>query len=841
MGSPDRREGARALAPDELAWRCDASEIGFETTAGVEGPTVPPGQERAVEALATGLAIERDGFNLFVFGAPGTGRHRLVAESLARRAARRPAPPDLCYVHDFRDEHRPRLVELPAGKGSELARDLDELVRDLATVLPAAFESEEFQSRKKGLDEEIEGRQREAWERIAEDARGRGLSVLQSPVGLMFAPLAGEKVLSPEDFQKLPAAERARLEGEVERLKGEVEKIMLRLPGWMRERRRRQEELERDTARRSLAPLFAEKRAAYAEWTPVVEHLAAVEDDAVARARPLARLLSGEGEEGPQEEGPGSPLRRYRVNVLVGHAGETGAPVVIEPHPTLANLVGRVEQYARQGALFTDFTMVKAGALHRASGGYLVLDAAQLLRQPLAWDALKRALRNKRVRIESAAEALSLSSTVTLEPVPAPLDVKIVLVGEPYLYYLLSTLDSDFPELFKIGVDFATRLERTPESVHSYARLVAGLAAREQLRALDAGAVARLLEHGARLAGDADSFTLELGALLDVMQEADHLAAEAPRISRAEVEAAIAARDRRADRLREELERETQRGTIRVATEGSAVGQVNGLAVAALDRFRFGHPVRLSARARLGEGTVVDVEREVELGGPLHSKGVLILQGFLGQRYAPGLPLSLHATLVFEQSYGPVEGDSASMAELCALLSAVGELPLDQGIAITGSVDQHGNAQAIGGVNEKIEGFFRLCRARGLTGSQGVLIPESNVPHLMLDRSVIEAVEAGRFHVWAVATVDEAMARLTGRPAGERGEDGIFPDESVNSAVETRLVALALQRVAFQKGKLGEEGDERGEPEAPASGEGGAGEASRRGDEEGGGNGEAPK
>ncbi|MCB9377711.1 MAG: AAA family ATPase [Holophagales bacterium] len=649
----------------------------------------------------------------------------------------------------------------------------------------------------------------------------------------MFAPLKEQKVLSPDEFQKLPQEERERLESEVERLKGEVEKILVRVPGWMRERRERQEALERDLAERTVAPLFADRRERYAGLQPVLDYLAEVERDAVARARQIAALAGAEGTEGlAKEELP--PLKSYRVNVLVSREASAGAPMVEEDHPTLANLVGRVEHYARQGALFTDFTLVKPGALHRADGGYLVLDAAQVLRQPFAWEALKRALKSRELKIESAAEAMSLTSTVTLEPEPAPLDVKVVLIGDPSLYYLLARYEPEFQELFKIGADFAHRLERTPEAVRDHARLLAGMAARDGLRPLAAGAAARLLEHGARLAGDAASLSLDLGALSDVLEEADHLAAAAEKteIDRDAVEAALAARVRRADRLREEIQREIGRGTIRIETSGERVGQVNGLAVVELDSFRFGHPSRITARARLGDGKVVDIEREVELGGPLHSKGVLILAGFVGERYAPSLPLSLQATLVFEQSYGGVDGDSASLAELCVLLSAAGGVPIRQSLAVTGSVDQHGIAQAIGGVNEKIEGYFDVCAKRGLSGDQGVLIPTSNVPHLMLRADVVEAVAAGRFHVWAVADVDQALTLLTGRPAGERDDEGRFPEGSVNGDVETRLVAFALQRIALQKGEtLGEvesSGGEGGEEEgADGSAEGSAPEEAR--------------
>jgi lon-related putative ATP-dependent protease len=487
--------------------------------------------------------------------------------------------------------------------------------------------------------------------------------------------------------------------------------------------------------------------------------------------------------------------------VLVDHSDTEGAPVVYEDNPTYQNLIGRVEHMARMGALLTDFQLIKPGALHRASGGYLILDARKVLTQPYAWEALKRVLQAGQIRIESVGQMLSLISTVSLEPEPIPLDVKIALFGERMLYYLLWQLDPDFAELFKVEADFETEMDRTDSNQKLYAQLIATLVQKKDLRPFDRSAVVRVIERSARLAGDREKLTMRTRNIIDLLEEADYWAGENGNgtVTDGDVQQAIEAQIHRADRVRERVQEAILRDTFLIDTQGEVVGQINGLSVLQLGNFAFGRPTRITARTRLGKGQVLDIEREVELGGPIHSKGVLILSGFLGGRYTSDRPLSLSASLVFEQSYGGVEGDSASSAELYALLSAIADLPLRQSLAVTGSVNQRGQVQAIGGVNEKIEGFFDVCQARGLTGEQGVLIPASNVKHLMLRQDVVEAVEEGQFHVYPVETVDQGIEILTGVEAGEQDEEGTYPEGSVNDRVAKRLAELAEKRQAFSK------------------------------------------
>jgi lon-related putative ATP-dependent protease len=494
-------------------------------------------------------------------------------------------------------------------------------------------------------------------------------------------------------------------------------------------------------------------------------------------------------------------LRRYRVNVLVDHSRSEGAPVIYEDNPTYQNVIGRVEHRAQMGALLTDFNLIKPGVLHRANGGYLILDARKVLLQPYAWEGLKRALRAGQVHIESIGQMLSLLSTVTLEPEPIPLDVKVALLGDRLLYYLLAQYDPEFGDLFKVAADFDEQMDRSEENQEPYAQLLGTLARKEELRPLDRGATARVIEHSARMVGDAEKLTARTRQVADLLREADYWAAQNGNgvMTKADVEQAIDAQIYRSDRLRERMQEGIQRGTILIDTEGAKIGQVNGLSVIQLGGFAFGRPSRITARVRLGKGEVVDIEREVELSGPIHSKGVLILSGFLGSHYVQDKPLSLSASLVFEQSYSGVEGDSASSAELYALLSAIAEAPLKQSLAVTGSVNQHGQVQAIGGVNEKIEGFFDVCKARELTGEQGVLIPASNVKHLMLRKDVIDAVEGGRFHIYPIETIDQGMEVLTGMSAGERDDAGNYPEGSINHRVESRLAELAEKRMALRE------------------------------------------
>src|SRR5271166_303311 len=623
---------------------------------------------------------------------------------------------------------------------------------------------------------------------------------------LALAPRRDGKVLTPEMFEGLPEAERERIQRDLEEMQGELEAVMQKVPQWEREHRNAVRELNRETTGAAIAVMMNELRAGYQDLPDVVEYLDAVERDIKENADNfLPAVQPREGMPIPasvEEAATEARFHPYQVNVILDNSGLHGAPVIYEDNPTHQTLVGRVEHIARFGTLVTDFNLLTPGALHRANGGYLMLDAQRLLAGNFGWASLKRALNAGEIRIETLEQLLSMASTVSLQPEPIPLDVKIILLGPPLIYYLLSSADDDFKELFKIAADFDDRVERTPDTTLLYARFIAGVVRREKLLPFDRGAVARVIERAARLVGDSDRLSAGLREIVDLLQEANQLAADAGKdaVTTAEVQRAIDAQFRRGDRIYRRLQEEIGRKTIRIETDGEQVGQVNGLSVMTLGGLSFGNPSRITARIRLGRGEVVDIEREVELGGPLHSKGVLILGGFLGGRFGRTRPLALNASLVFEQSYGGVEGDSASAAELFALLSALADAPINQSLAVTGSVDQRGQIQAIGGVNEKIEGFFDTCRIAGLTGRQGVIIPASNVKHLMLRQDVVSAAAEGRFAVMAIDTVDQGMELLTGIPAGAPDADGHYPAGTLNQRIAARLDALTAKALELTRG-----------------------------------------
>jgi lon-related putative ATP-dependent protease len=795
----------KPLAPDQLYRKCDFGELAFETTHDLEPLEGLLGQPRAVAAVEFGIGIERDGFNIFAFGPPGTGKHTAVLQYLERKAAGNATPPDICYVNNFEEAHRPKLLQLPAGRGSELRRAMERLVDELTTALQAALDSEEYQTRRQVLEEQFNERQSKALSELGDEAGEQGLAFLRTPSGMAFAPVRDDEILSPEEFQKLPNGERKKLEKEIDTFKEKLQKVILQFPRWQREAREHLRKLNLEVSRFAVQPLIDELREQFTGLDDVQVFLDAVEDDVLENAErlggsqeqsPAQALLQAMG--GAQEtEKPA--LGRYRVNVLVDHAETKGAPVVYVDNPTYRNLVGRVEHIAQMGALVTDFNLIKAGALHRATGGYLLVDALKLLSLPYAYEGLKRAMQSKQIKIESIGEALSLTTAYSLEPEPVGLEGKIVLLGDSTVYYLLSAHDPEFGELFKVAADFAGQLDWSAENQGLYARLIAKLVREDGLKPLDRAAVGRVVEHSARMLEDSEKISLLMSRVFDLLREADYWAGQAGRdvVTAEDIQRAIDAGIFRLDRYRDRIQEEIDRGTLLVDTAGAKIGQVNGLSVYEVGDFAFGRPTRITARVRLGKGEVIDIEREVELSGPIHSKGVLILSGFLGARYAPDVPLSLSASLVFEQSYGGVDGDSASSTELYALLSAISGVPIKQTFAVTGSVNQRGEVQAIGGANEKIEGFFDVCMARGLDGEQGVLIPASNVKHLMLREDVVEAVAQGKFHIYAVETVDQGIEILTGRPAGERDDEGVYAEDTINRLVEDRLIELAEKAQEF--------------------------------------------
>jgi predicted ATP-dependent protease len=783
------------LPADRLYRHADLSALDFTTTAELSPLPGLNEQPRAQEAIDFGAGIAARGFNIFAIGSTGARIQQSVRMLLDDAAGSRPAPSDWVYVNNFNAPHRPVALALPPRRGPEFEKAIHSLIEDLKVSLPAIFESEDYQKRRGAIEQSIQSKNERAFSALNEKAQARGVAILRTPAGFAMAPARDGKVVPPADFNTWPETEQNTVRDAIKELEKELEETLRAIPRQEKEQREAVRNLDRETAQFATATPFDEAKAQFSDLPKVLQHVDAMRADLLENVQLFAGAMA-EAQERPMA-GAGSPMDRYEVNVLVTQGDHgSGAPVIEELHPTLGELVGRVEYLQMQGALVTNFRLIKGGSLHRANGGMILIDARSLLSEPFSWPALKRALMRGQIVIEDVSRFIGVATTVSLEPDPIPLDIKVVLFGERMLYYMLSALDPEFVQHFKVLADFDDEIDRTPSGEAMLARLIGTIASQANMLALDRGGAARVIEQAARIADDSRKLTLLNERLHDLIAEASHWAVKSRHgvVTRDDVEHAIAQQLRRAGRVKERGAEMILRDIALIDTSGKRVGQMNGLSVMMLGGHSFGRPSRITCRVRPGGGKIVDIEREVELGGPLHSKGVLILSGFLAGRYAIDVPMSLYASLVFEQSYGGIDGDSASSVELYTLMSAVGELPLRQDLAVTGSVNQHGVVQAIGGVNEKIEGFFDICNARGLTGTQGVLIPEANTQHLMLRDDVVAACKEGRFAVYPVRTVDEGIALLAGIPAGERGADGQYPDGSVNKAVEDRLRAFAEAR-----------------------------------------------
>ncbi len=781
------------LKPEQLRRIADPAQLGFKTTAELSTLTGMIGQDRARQALEFGMDISGEGYNAFALGQVGTGRWTMVRHLVEEKAAGEPAPQDWVYVNNFANPTAPQAIGLPAGMGCQLRRDMDELVENLRREIPQAFESEEYERQRGRITQQLQEKQSEVLRELQEEAQRRGFGIAQTPVGMMLVPTKGDKPLSEQEFERLPPQAKQQTERAEEELQQRVAGTLHRAREQQKEAQDTLRELDRQVTAFATGHFIDELVRKYDQYPEVKEYLGQVRQDVIDHVE----IFKGEGEQaGPlaqmmaasQEAG----LNRYKVNVVVDSCQQRGAPVIIESNPTYYNLIGEVQQEAQFGALVTDFTKIRAGAFHRANGGYLIMDARDVLLNPFAWDAVKRVLKDGQISIEEMGQQFRLFTTTTLEPEPIPADVKVVLIGEPLIYYLLFEYDEDFKRLFKVKADFGADVSREEATVAQYALFVATECREHGLRPFDASAVARIVEYGSRLAEDQKKLSTRFSDVADMVTEASYWAGQAGHevVLADDVKKAIDEKIYRSNRIEERIREMIDRGMIMVDTEGAVVGQVNGLSVSMLGDYEFGRPSRITARTYLGRGNVVAIDREVELAGPIHNKGVMILAGYLGGRYAQDVPLSLSASLTFEQSYEGVEGDSASSAELYALLSSLAGAPIRQNLAVTGSVNQRGEVQPIGSATAKIEGFFDVCRMKGLTGDQGVLIPVANVDNLMLREDVVQAVREGQFHVYPVRTVDEGIELLTGQEAGQM-VDGHYPEGSINARVKQRLEELA--------------------------------------------------
>ena len=798
-----------ALTPEVLYHACDISTLTFKTTDELETSKEIIGQDRALEALKFGVGIKHDGYNLFVSGSTGLGKHTIVKHLLKTKVVDTPTPSDWCYINNFEHHHNPRILKLPAGYGRNLHNDMQQLIEDLLAAIPAAFETDEYNARVKEINDELTALEKSEFAKLGEKAANQNIAFMRTPGGYTLGPMQDDKVLTPQEFDKLPEKEREDAKKKIDELEKEINATIHKLPIWTRETRKKIKLFNREVTQLTVDQFIDELREKYSQLPDVLKFFNDIKNEIIedvdAFRHQAADVISIPGLEQPKVS-----FSQYQVNVLVDNSNVEGAPVIYEDNPTYNNLMGRIEHLAQYGTLLTNFTLIKSGALHRANGGFLIVDAHRLLTSPFAYEGLKRALRAKEVRIESLEKMLSVTSTISLEPEPIPINLKVVITGDRWLYYLLKKHDPEFNQLFKVTADFAEEIDRNSENTLLYARMIATFQHENKLKPFDQKAVALIIEDCARKIEDAEKISLHMENLLDLLREADYWAEHEKHdvVQRDDVQLALDTRIRRLDQLRELVHEQILRGTYLLETEGAKIAQVNGLSIFQLDSYSFGRPSKITATARLGTGKVIDIEREVELGGSIHSKGVLILSSYMANRYAKEQPLSLSASLVFEQSYGMVEGDRASVAELCALLSAVAKLPIDQSFAVTGSVNQLGQIQAIGAVNEKIEGFFDICKARKLTGSQAVIIPASNVKHLMLRSDVVSAVKEKQFNVYAAETVDEVMELLTGKTAGKTDNDGIFPDDSINGMVQNQLLEMNRKRLQFAKQLKNDDNDD---------------------------------
>lgn len=792
----------RLLSSQEAYHYCNSEKFPFETTAEIDGVTQFIGQDRALEAVGFGIGIRHQGFNLFVLGPEGSGRHSVVQSFINEKAISEQTPSDWCYVQNFKHSHRPLALEFKAGKAAIFQQEMHELIDMLKTAIPTVIEGEAYQSRKYEIKEKLQQEIDSLYHGVEERAKEDGIAVIKTEQGILFTARDKEKnPMNSEAFMALPREERERFESLIEKYQLELQQAINQVSVLKREAEEEGRALKKETARKTVFHILDALYMKYEKNEPVTEYLKGVEEEITEnvddflrahepeKANPFIGILT-----------PAASFHQYEVNLLVSHE-EIGAPVVYEDLPTYQNLHGRIEHHARMGVLSTHFTLIQKGSLHQANGGYLIIDAGRLLRQPFAYEGLKRTLRSEKIRIEPVERLLGLMSTVTLEPEPIPLQTKVVLIGDPMLYYLLNAYDPEFQSLFKVQADFEHSMVWNEENQQLYASLLANLTSSKGLLPLHRQAVAKVIEQAAREAGDREKLSLHLSGFVDLLQEADFLARKEEKdcIGIEVIEAAIGTAKRRGERVKDRIQESIQEGIRHIETLGAKVGQINGLSVLGLGNSYFGMPTRITAQTRPGDGKLIDIEREVKLGGALHSKGVLILEAFLSSCYVCSIPLSLRASLVFEQSYGGVDGDSASCAELCALLSSLAQVPIKQNLAITGSVSQLGEVQAIGGVNEKIEGFFDICNHRGLTGEQGVIIPAANIRHLMLKKTVLEAIDAKQFHLYSVDTVNDALEVLTGMEAGTRGEEGAFEKNSFNALVEERLYRFARDLQEFKK------------------------------------------
>ncbi|OPY64166.1 MAG: DNA-binding ATP-dependent protease La [Syntrophorhabdaceae bacterium PtaU1.Bin034] len=802
------------LGPDDLRKSCNPDEFDFVTTDDIATAIGTIGQEKALKSLDFGLEINAEGFNIFALGDTGTGKMTTVTTMLKEKAAGERVPSDWCYVYNFKNPDIPTAISIEPGRGRAFRKDMDDLIKALKVDIPKAFESKEYEKQKSQIVEEFQRKQNELFSKLEEEAKEKGFSIKRGVSGILIVPLKkeGEEPLTPDDFTKLDEKTKKEMEktgrllqerlNEVFRAMRETEKFVQEMLN----------KLERAIAFDALHGPIDNLKNKYFGNGKIIAYLDDAREDILThidefkateeQPSPLPFLKM------PKQE---ASFARFTVNVIVDHADTRGAPIVFESNPTYLNLFGRIENKIMYGMAVTDFTMIRGGSVHRANGGYLIVDALDLLRNMFSYEALKRAIKNREIKVEDVLEQYRLISTATIKPEGIPLDVKVVIVGTPNIYYLLYNLDPEYNELFKVKADFDSRMDRTPENVRKYANFIADCQKAEKLLPFDRSGVAKLVEFGSRLADHQEKLTTKLSSISDLMREAHYWAKKdsANFIRGDHVTRAIDENIYRVNRIEERIREATLEDVLIVDTTGEKVGQVNGLAVLDLGDYSFGKPSRITARTYVGKAGIVNIERETKMSGKIHEKAIFIIASYLGSKYAAQRPISLSASITFEQLYEMIEGDSATCAEMYSLLSSISGVPLKQSFAVTGSMDQNGDVQPIGGVNQKIEGFFDLCQHRGLDGSHGVIIPRRNVKNLMLKQEVIDALNDGKFSIYSIDKMEEGLEILTGMSAGEMKEDKTYPENTINYLVMKRLTEMSQ---AMEAKKEKEEEASRIEP-----------------------------
>ena len=797
---------ANKLAPEALHKRCDPDMFTFNTTEDIPGIPGTIGQEKALKALDFGLSVDSIGYNIFALGDSGTGKMTTVMAALKEKAAKEMVPQDWCYVYNFKDPDTSTSISLDPGHGVIFQKEMDDLIKTLRIEIPKAFESKDYETQKGRIIEEFQQKQSEYFSRLDEEAKTKGFAVKRGPTGVLIVPIKeNNEMLSKEEFEALDEKDRKKMEetGRVFQEKlNDVVRVLRDADKLVRDMLAK---LERMIALDLIGPLVEVMKLKYKNFGKISQYLDDVKEEILSR---LDEFRTQEEQPSPipfLKMPKGEPsFVKYAVNVIVNNSSCKGAPVIFESNPTYLNLFGKIEYKVSYGMATTDFTMIKAGALHKANGGYLVIDTLDLFKNPLSYDALKRALKNKEIKIEDVLEQYRMISTSGLKPEGIPLNTKVVLVGNPYIYYMLYSLDEESRELFKVKADFDSRMDRTPESMMQYAGFIAHCQREEKLLPFDRSGVAAIIESSSRFADHQDKLSIKFSTIMDLMRESHYWAkkAESSVVKGEHVKRALDEKILRVNRVEERMREMTLEDTIIVNTEGVKVGQINGLAVLDFGDYSFGKPSRITAKTFTGKAGVVNIERETKMSGKIHEKAILIISSYLGSKYAVKSPISLSASITFEQLYEMIEGDSATCAELYALLSSISGVPLKQSLAVTGSMDQNGDVQPIGGVNQKIEGFFELCRMRGLDGTHGVIIPRRNAKHLLLKQEVVDAVRVGQFSIYTIDRMEEGLEILTGTSAGELQEDGTYPEGTINYLVTKRLTEIgeALEKKKDQEG-----------------------------------------